>query len=119
MTDTRPAKRPRQKVRGSTSGRPLMLLLDVLGQRWTLRVLWELRDGRQSFRALRERCDAVSPTVLSQRLKQLRELGLIDLAGDGYGMTGDGAELGKMLAQLDIWAERWAEARGGEASAAP
>lgn len=111
MTDSSSAKQPGQRVRGSTSGRPLMLLLDVLGQRWTLRVLWELRDGRQSFRALRERCDAVSPTVLSQRLKQLRGLGLIDLADDGYGMTASGTELGAMLAQLDVWANGWADGR--------
>ena len=35
-----PTKSPGQKVRGSQSGRPIMVLLDVLGQRWTLRVLW-------------------------------------------------------------------------------
>ncbi|MEQ9509453.1 MAG: hypothetical protein RLN92_10440 [Alloalcanivorax xenomutans] len=44
-----------QSVRGSTTGRPIMVLLDILGQRWTLRILWELRDAPLSFRALRQR----------------------------------------------------------------
>jgi len=33
-------------VRGSRSGRPIMALLDLLGRRWTLRIIWELH--RQS-----------------------------------------------------------------------
>ncbi|HEV7693887.1 MAG TPA: hypothetical protein VGO52_23840 [Hyphomonadaceae bacterium] len=33
----------RRKVRGSRTGRPIMALLDLLGRRWTLRVIWELR----------------------------------------------------------------------------
>ena len=32
-------------VRGSRTGRPVMALLDLLGRRWTLRIVWELRDG--------------------------------------------------------------------------
>ena len=36
---------PGQPVRGSASGRPIMALLDLLGRRWALRILWELRDG--------------------------------------------------------------------------
>ena len=55
-------------VRGSKTGRPIMRLLDVLGKRWTLQVLWELRDERLTFRELRERCDDVSPTSLNHRL---------------------------------------------------
>ena len=37
--------RPGRPVRGSRTGRPVMALLDLLGRRWTLRVLSELRDG--------------------------------------------------------------------------
>ena len=38
--------RPGRPVRGSQTGRPIMALMDLLGRRWTLRVIWELRDGR-------------------------------------------------------------------------
>lgn len=95
-------------VRGSTTGRPIMVLLDVLGQRWTLRILWELRDGRLSFRALRDSCDAVSPTVLNARLKALRDLALVDLEAEGYGLTPRAVALSDLLVKLDTLANTWA-----------
>jgi len=101
--------RPGRKVRGSTTGRPIMAALDLLGRRWALRVLWELREGALSFRALRERCDDVSPTVLNQRLAELRESGLIaHEPGSGYALTRLGESLGEALAPLNAWAARWA-----------
>src|SRR5205823_1807419 len=69
---------PGKTVRGSKTGRPIMALFDLLGRRWTLRLLWELRQGPLGFRALQERCDEVSPTSLSQRLKELRAAGVIE-----------------------------------------
>jgi DNA-binding HxlR family transcriptional regulator len=96
-------------VRGSRTGRPIMEVLDQLGRRWTLRVLWELRDGALPFRALQERCDAVSPTVLNDRLRELREMGLVELqAGGGYFLSADGHALGAVMMPLNAWAERWA-----------
>ena len=52
------------KVRGSTTGRPIMAALDLAGRRWLLRILWELREEALTFRVLQERCGAISPTVL-------------------------------------------------------
>ena len=86
-----PTPRPGAKVRGSASGRPIMAALDLLGRRWSLRVLWELREGPRTFRGLREACDEVSPTVLNDRLSELREAGLVDAAGSGYELTTTGA----------------------------
>ncbi|MBT9446422.1 MAG: helix-turn-helix transcriptional regulator [Hyphomonadaceae bacterium] len=102
-------KKPGNPARGSSTGRPLMVLLDVLGQRWTLRVLWELRNGRVTFRALRSLCDEVSPTLLNARLKTLRDLALVDLDDEGYGLTPKGADLARQFAKLDRWAEDWAK----------
>ena len=59
---------PRRSVRGSATGRPIMAVLDLLGRRWSLRVLWELRDGPLTFRALQAACDDISPSVLQQRV---------------------------------------------------
>ena len=65
---------PGRPVRGSHTGRPVMALLDLLGRRGTLRVLWELHEGHgQSFRLLRANADGISPSVLNDRLKELRE----------------------------------------------
>ena len=47
-----------------------MALLDLLGRRWALRILWELRDETLTFRELRGACDTMSPTVLNQRLAE-------------------------------------------------
>ena len=45
---------PGRRVRGSAAGRPIMALLDLLGRRMSLRILWELRDDRLTFRALQQ-----------------------------------------------------------------
>src|SRR6478736_6675281 len=69
----------KQLVRGSRSGRPVMALLDLLGRRWTLRIIWELRERSLTSRALRTACDEASPTVLQARLSELRQAGLVEL----------------------------------------
>src|SRR3954451_9886073 len=81
-------------VRGSRTGRPVMALLDLLGRRWTLRIVWELRDGPLTYRALRNCCDDAWPTVVQTRLSELRTAGLVELlAGDGYRLTSLGRKL--------------------------
>ena len=46
-------------MRGSRTGRPVMVLLDLLGRRGALRVLWELRGDPLTFRALQKACACV------------------------------------------------------------
>ena len=100
---------PGKNVRGSRTGRPVMALLDLLGRRGTLRVLWELRDGHpQSFRLLRASADGMSPSVLNTRLKELREAHVVERAETGYGLTSQGLELVRHLKPLNRWAEAWA-----------
>ena len=85
-----------------------MALLDLLGRRWALRVIWELRGGPLQFRALQERCAGMSSSVLNQRLHELREAGIVELGESGYELTEDGRELREAFAPLDAWARRWA-----------
>jgi DNA-binding HxlR family transcriptional regulator len=105
----KPAPLPGQPVRGSRTGRPVMAVLDLLGRRWALRVLWELRDERPlTFRELQARCGGISSSVLNDRLRELREAAIV--AADpatGYHLSGDGRELLEALAPLDDWAKRW------------
>ncbi len=98
-------------VRGSRSGRPVMALLDLLGRRWTLRIVWELREDRAlTSRALRSACDEASPTILQTRLTELREAGLVELVpGDGYRLTALGRELTETILPLHRFAERWSK----------
>ena len=99
-------------VRGSSTGRPIMVALDLLGRRWTLRVLWELRDTPLGFRALRERCDAMSTSVLRQRLVELLDAGLVEQDDEQrYQLTKLGVELRAALEPLLRWSDRWAAAR--------
>jgi DNA-binding HxlR family transcriptional regulator len=89
-----------------------MAALDLLGRRWTLRVLWELRGDALTFRELRERCDEVSPTVLNQRLAELREAGIVGHeGGSGYALAPAGRSLLEALAPLHAWAAQWGRRR--------
>jgi DNA-binding HxlR family transcriptional regulator len=100
---------PGKPVRGSTTGRPVMALLDLLGRRWALRVIWELREERRlNFRDLLAACE-VSPSVLNTRLAELRESGIADHDAKGYALTARGRELLEHLAPLHDWAEAWAK----------
>lgn len=102
---------PGRRVRGSKTGRPIMALLDLLGRRWALRILWELRREPQNFRELRERCDSMSPSVLNQRLAELRDAGIVALGDEGYELTCDGEELLNVLTPVSAWAKRWGRRR--------
>lgn len=92
--------------------RPIMALLDLLGQRWALRILWELCNGALSSRALRTACGEISPTVLQSRINELRRAGIIDLAADGYALTPLGEELVASFAPLYQFAGKWASQLG-------
>jgi DNA-binding HxlR family transcriptional regulator len=98
-------------VRGSRSGRPIMALLDLLGRRWTLRIVWELRDDRAlTSRALRTACDEASPAVLQTRLSELRQAGLVGLMpGSGYRLTELGKDLMENFQPLQRFADRWSK----------
>lgn len=86
-----------------------MALLDLLGRRWTLRIIWELRGGPLTSRALREACDDASPTVINERLADLREAGLVEkLDAGGDQLTGAGRELFALFMPLQKFADRWA-----------
>ncbi|MGW2402861.1 winged helix-turn-helix transcriptional regulator [Kitasatospora sp. NPDC001664] len=103
-----PTPLPGRPVRGSQTGRPIMALLDLLGRRWVLRVLWELRDdSTPTFRQLQQRCDGISSSVLAVRLRELGQADLVEHAGEGYLLTGQGRSLLERLAQLDAWAADW------------
>ncbi|GAA0895772.1 winged helix-turn-helix transcriptional regulator [Pseudonocardia zijingensis] len=86
-----------------------MALLDVLGQRWTMRIMWELHGHAPlPFNALQKRCDGMSSSVLSQRLGVLQDARLAVADADGYRLTTLGTELVEHLLPLVSWSERWA-----------
>ena len=100
---------PGRSVRGSTTGKPIMAALDLLGRRWSLRIIWELRDSALAFRPLQTACGGIAPSVLNTRLAELREAGLVDQTGEGYVLTAQGKALNTALWPLIEWSETWAK----------
>jgi DNA-binding HxlR family transcriptional regulator len=86
-----------------------MALLDLLGRRWALRVIWELRDGPLTFRQVQARCGAISSSVLNERLAELRAAGIVASTAAGYRLTPEGRKLLEVYGPLDAWAQRWAK----------
>ncbi|MFJ4877175.1 winged helix-turn-helix transcriptional regulator [Streptomyces sp. NPDC088745] len=112
--------RPGVPVRGSSSGRPVMAALDLLGRRWTLLILWELSQAPGGFRELQRRCGRMSSSVLSTRLGELADVRLVALREDGYHLTRLGEDLVESLQPLFVWSRRWAaESDAGPAPGAP
>lgn len=93
-------------VRGSKTGRPIMVALDLLGRRSTLRILWELRAEPLTFRGLQAACETNS-SLLNTRLAELRALGLVEHDESGYGLTDEGRRLSAALIPLNDWARQW------------
>jgi DNA-binding HxlR family transcriptional regulator len=96
---------PGRPVRGSATGKPIMAFLDLIGRRWALRILWEINDGPVRFRTLQAAC-AASPSVINQRLRELKAWNLIVLEADGYALTPSGRELLRLLRPLNAWCVR-------------
>jgi len=87
-----------------------MVLLDLLGRRWVLRIVWELREEPQRFRELQALIGA-SPTIVNKRLAELRQASLVALdEASGYRLTPLGQELLRLFLPLHLWSEKWAKA---------
>ena len=108
---------PGQPVRGSTTGAPIMAIFDLLGRRWAMGIVWNLSGGPDSFRGLQDRCESISPSILNQRLKELKEAGLVQRTLDGYELTEMGRRLYALLEPFGAWSLDWAQKMVPEKSA--
>jgi DNA-binding HxlR family transcriptional regulator len=94
-------------ARGSRTGRPVMVALDLLGRRGALRILWELRHGEpMTFRLLQAAAET-NPSLLNTRLGELRAARLVAHEGEGYLLTSIGKELLVALGPFAAWASKW------------
>jgi len=86
--------------------KPIERALELLGRRWALRLVWELRRSTLAFSELRQRT-GISPSVLSARLAELVDAGILERdAGRRYRLSGRGRELARLLYELNRWAEQ-------------
>jgi DNA-binding HxlR family transcriptional regulator len=86
----------------------------LLSRRWALRILWEPRTAEPTFRELQQRCGSISSSVLSDRLRELGEAGIVAHSGQGYTLTPAGHDLLARLLPLNEWAEHWQPAAGAQ-----
>jgi len=101
--------KPGKSVRGSKTGAPVMALFDLLGRRWAMGIIWQLKDGPLPFLELQKQCQNISPTILSSRIKDLCEALLIERTLDGYKLTSQGETLFNLLSPFKKWALSWAK----------
>jgi DNA-binding HxlR family transcriptional regulator len=105
MSDRVEDEVPPSKPQTAGKDAAVLALFDVLGRRWALRVLWELRAGGMTYRELAARVPDMSTSVLTQRLRDLRDAGLAEHHhGAGYRVTPHGRELLAHLERLRDWA---------------
>ncbi len=98
--------------------------LDVVGDRWALLVIRELIFGPKRFVQLRHGLDGVSPNVLSQRLRDLEDAGVVrrEMLGPPagvaiYELTARGQALEPILLELGRWGSQQPMTTCGELSA--
>jgi DNA-binding HxlR family transcriptional regulator len=91
---------------------------EILCTRWTVLLLRELMDGTTRFNDLRRGVPRMSPALLSRRLKELEEAGIIirRRPANGseifeYHLTEAGRELEPIVTAFGVWGQRWIETR--------
>ncbi|MEC3957807.1 helix-turn-helix domain-containing protein [Nocardia sp. CDC153] len=101
---------PPANSRADASATPLLAAMDLLGQRWILRVIWELEPGPLGFLELRRRMGNCSSSMLSVRLQRLSEAAVLEKKPDkSYELTTAGRQLAEALQPVWKWSERWAD----------
>lgn len=97
---------------------PVAMAAEVLCTRWTVLLLRELIAGSTRFNDLRRGVPTMSPTLLSQRLKELEKAGVIERHRRHtkrgmfeYHLTPAGEELRPVIEAMGFWGQRWIEAK--------
>jgi DNA-binding HxlR family transcriptional regulator len=94
---------------------PVAMAAEIVCSRWTALVVRELLCGTTRFNDLRRGVPLMSPTLLSKRLKELEEAGVIVTVPTGqpgafeYKLTEAGEDLRPVVMSLGIWGQRWVE----------
>lgn len=94
---------------------PVSMASEVLCSRWTTLVVREFLCGSTRFNELRRGLPKMSPALLSKRLKELEQSGIIATRSvngiTDYQLTSAGEELRPLIIGLGNWAQRWMESR--------
>jgi len=88
--------------------------IELIGKRWTGAIVFALTDGGMRYAELGKAIPGLSDRLLSQRLRELEEEGLVERQVEAgtpvrvtYSLTAMGQELDPALRELKAWAKRW------------
>lgn len=88
--------------------------IELIGKRWTGAIVCALTERPMRFGELRKAVPGLSDRLLSQRLRELEEEGLVEREVEAgtpvrvtYSLTGIGAQLGPAIGELRSWAKQW------------
>jgi DNA-binding HxlR family transcriptional regulator len=88
--------------------------IELIGKRWTGAIVCALTEGPLRFGELAKAVPGLSDRLLSQRLRELEDEGLVRREVDAgapvrvtYSLTEAGAELRPVIVELKTWARRW------------
>jgi DNA-binding HxlR family transcriptional regulator len=97
---------------------PLAMAAELLCTRWTMVLLRELVAGTTRFNDLRRGVPRMSPTLLSQRLRELEAAGIVERKAVEsekgifeYRLTESGRDIRAVVEAMGFWGQKWVEAR--------
>ncbi len=94
---------------------PVAMAAEIFCSRWTALILREMVCGTRRFNDLRRGVPRMSPTLLSKRLVEMREAGIIEevagKSGKEYQLTAAGEDLKPIVMALGVWGQRWVESK--------
>jgi len=103
----------RQQIRAYKQFCPVAKGAEIFAERWTPLILRELLCGSHRFNELRRGVPAMSQSLLSQRLKELEWVGVVEKRKDRtgkvweYHLTDAGEDFRVLVDQLGRWGKRW------------
>lgn len=96
---------------------PVAMAAEALCTRWTVLILRELLAGSTRFNELRKGLPRMSPALLSKRLRELEDIGVIERrldesgANPQYHVTEAGRDLQPVVMSMGVWGQRWLESQ--------
>jgi DNA-binding HxlR family transcriptional regulator len=94
---------------------PVAVACEVFAERWTPLILRELFQGSRRFSEIRRGMPLISRALLTQRLRHLEDVGVIEsralARGREYRLSTAGAEFHGVIEELGAWGQRWIHGR--------